>query len=194
MADADQEAEVERLRPREHERQEEREREERDTRREDRADVIVRTRGWRPAGTPSRFGRLRRGGLATSAEEIRLRVEPGGRDICDTAVRWSEDELVVVEVPLAHHGPREERVRQDVGRPDVVQVREREDEEQQSPHEPPPGPDARAHASSATTYERTARAPAARSAPVAAASVAPVVATSSTSATRAPRSAPASAT
>ena len=96
--------------------------------------------------------------------------------------------------PRSNDRPCEQRVRQHIGRPDVVEVGEREDEQQQPAHLPPRDADALVHASSATTYERTERAPAARSAPLAAASVAPVVATSSTSATRAPRSAPASAT
>jgi hypothetical protein len=63
----------------------------------------------------------------------------------------SEHELVVVEVALAHDCPREQRVRENVGRPDVVEVGEREDEEEQPAHAPARDADALAHASSATT-------------------------------------------
>src|SRR5439155_1386582 len=87
---------------------------------------------------------------AAGAEEIRLAVEEaaacggaGGRSPLD-------GELVVVDVALTDDGPREERVRQHVGRPDVVEVREREDEQEQAANDPAT-PRARSAATSRAT-------------------------------------------
>ena len=141
MTDAEQEAEVERLRPSEHEGQEERQREQTHPRREDRAHVIVRAGcGW-PAFTARHARRRGRGRRAARAEEVRLGVEPSlghqpRRLARALAIGGSEYELVVVHVALAQQREGQQRVRQHVRRPDVVKVREREREEEQPAHHP----------------------------------------------------------
>ncbi len=66
----------------------------------------------------------------------------GSGDLVELGDVGAEDELVVIDVPLTDEGEWQQRVGDDIRRPEVIEVREGEYEQQQPAHDPLRGRDA----------------------------------------------------